>query len=158
MKTFLKGLLGFFVGLFVIAVILLVALHSFLDDSLSKRQIFRLVEKHSETILADITANDFADILAIDGVTGVESGDVTAVECGGEGLASATSYYGFYYIEADKPVVQWNGMFDEADSDEMIQDGDGFSYTEMHDDNTPSDNVYYTERILPGFYYYEWHF
>ena len=49
-------------------------------------------------------------------------------------------------------------MFDEADSDEMIQDGDGFSYTEMHDDNTPSDNVYYTERILPGFYYYEWHF
>ena len=158
MKTFFKALLGCFAALLAFVIVFFVGFNIILNDNLSKREIKQLVEKHSEIILDDIKENNFDDTLNIDGVTNVKSHDVTDVMCGGKGFASATSYYGFYYNESDKPVVMFNGYISDVDESEFIPDGDGYSYNEMHFDNLPSDNKYYTERITDGFYYYEWHF
>ena len=157
MKTFFKALLGFLLSLVGLAVVIVIAINVFLDNSLSKRQIFRLVEKHSETILEDIKENNFEDTLAIDGVTGVDSDDLIDINCGGSGIGSQTSCSGFYYNEDDKPVVVYYGSIYHVDESELIAYDKGYSYTEMHSDGTVSDNTYYTEIILDGFYYYEWH-
>jgi len=124
-----------------------------LSNNLSKREIFELVDNYSETILADIDENNFNDSLSIEGVTDIRLGDVTDIKCGGKGLGSATSYYGFYYCENDEPVVMFNGNVTDVESSEFVDYDKGYAYTEKD-----SDNSYYTERISPCFYYYEWHF
>ncbi len=152
MKTFLKAFLGFMVSLLVIFIALILGFNAFLSNNLSKREIFYLVDKNNETILADISENNFDDTLAIKGVTDVVRNDVTDIQCGGKGLGSATSYYGFYYCEADEPVVMFNGYISDAGT-ALISENNGYSFREKD-----SDNTYYTEKILPCFYYYEWHF
>lgn len=153
MKAFLKAVIGFFITLLVICVALIVGLNSFFSNNLSKREIIKLVDKYSETILDDIEENSFEDTLKIKGVTKVTSQDVTDVQCGGKGFASATSYYGFYYYKIDEPVVMFNGYISNVEKSEFISENKGYTYTEKD-----SDNTYYTERITPCFYYYEWHF
>jgi len=157
MKT-IKALFNFFAILLVIFILLILLLNSFLSNNLSKRQIFNLVEKYSNTILVDIDEDNFEDTLDIKGVTNVVSHDVMDSHCGGKGFGSATSYYGFYYYGNDEPVVMFNGNISKVDESEFIADGKGFSYREKNIDGTVSDNTYYTEKILTGFYYYEWHF
>lgn len=156
MKNFYKALIGIFAGLAVVAVILAFAFNS--DNNSAKKEIFKLVEKQSETVIDAVEENKLENILVIKGVTGVNSGDVTEVQCGGEGAASAMSYYGFYYYEKDEPVVMFNGLINEIDEAKFIAEGEGWSYTETNADGTKSDKTYYTEKIMPGFYYYEWHF
>ncbi len=153
MKAFLKAVIGFFATLLVICIVLIVGLNSFLSNNLSKREIIKLVDKYSEIILDDIEENSFEDTLKIKGVTKVTAQDVTDVQCGGKGFASATSYYGFYYYENDEPVVMFNGHISNVEKSEFIPEDNGYTYTEKN-----SDNTYYTERISPCFYYYEWHF
>ncbi len=158
MKTFFNALLGFLLSLALLAVVLVIAINVIFDNSLSKRQIYNLVEKHSETILEDINENNFEDTLAIRGVTGVESDDLVDIQCGGSGLGSQTSCSGFYYYENDEPVVvNSGGSIYHVDESEFIAYDKGYLYTEMNIDGTVSDNTYYTERISEGFYYYEWH-
>ncbi len=127
--------------------------NSLLSNNLSKREIVKLVEDYSDVILADIEENNFEDTLAIKGVTGVMLHDVTDIKCGGKGLGSATSYYGFYYFVSDEPIVMFNGYISNANENELIPKNKGYSYSEIN-----SDNSYYTEKISDGFYYYEWHF
>ena len=153
MKHFLKALLGFFGTLLAVCLILILCLNSFLNNNLSKREIFRLVNNYSNTILIDIEENNFDNTRAIKGVTDIIYEEVVEVKCGGKGFASASSYYGFYYYDKDVPVVMFNGKISDSDTTNLLTDNKGYSFQEKN-----TDNKYYTEKISPCFYYYEWHF
>lgn len=72
--------------------------------------------------------------------------------CGGRGIGSATSYYGFYYSFDGSPKDYWCGT-SFGSPEQLKPDGDGFSIKYSNDDN-----CYYTEKIMDNFYYYEAHF
>lgn len=150
MRKILKIFSVIILALVIFGAIIIGALNSLVDSSLSKREIFKLAENYSEIIISDIYDNNFDDTLAVKGVTDVRVGDVVDINCGGKGFGSATSYYGFYYNQKDEPVVMFNG---NVYSDELIEEDNGYSYTENN-----SDNRYYTEKIITHFYYYEWHY
>ncbi len=153
MKVFLKALSLFFLGLIIIAVAGVFLIRAGVSDNLSKRQIFNLVEKHSETIIAYISENNFDDTLSIKGVKKASYKDgVVDFYCGGKGVGSETCYYGFYYSETAEPLGMYFGTNISGEF-ALIPDGDGFSYKEEN-----SDNYFYTEKILKNFYYYESHF
>lgn len=72
--------------------------------------------------------------------------------CGGKGLGSATSYYGFYYTSDGMPKNYWCGA-SFGSLEQLKPDGEGFSIKFSNDDN-----CYYTEKIIDNFFYYEAHF
>lgn len=150
MKVFLKALFSCFLILFAIIIAAVILIRAGLSDNLSKRQIFNLVEKHSEVILADITENNFDDTLSIKGIKDIKFKD-EAIDfyCGGSGMGSETSYYGFYYSENDEPIGMFGGT-NISGSFELTPEGNGYIYREEN-----SDNSFYTEKIISGFYYYE---
>lgn len=140
--------------LVVIAVVcFLMFFFNIIDDSLSKKEIFKLVNDNYSIILDDIKEKDFSDTEKLKGVKEVDSDtEIIDVYCGGTGIGSATSYYGFYYSPDGLPKDSWCGT--SFGSPEMLKpDGDGFSIKHSN-----GDNCYYTEKIRDNFYYYEAHF
>lgn len=140
--------------LVVVAVVCFIMLFSnMIDDSLSKKEIFKLVNDNYTIILDDIKEKDFADTEKLKGVKEVDSDtEIIDVYCGGTGLGSATSYYGFYYSPDGLPKDSWCGT-SFGSPEQLKPDGDGFSIKYSNDDN-----CYYTEKIRDNFYYYEAHF
>lgn len=144
-----------------IVLILIIAFISFIiwfdsmiSDNLSKKEIFELVNENYSIIIEDVSENDFTDTEKIKGVKEVYSDtDVIDVYCGGTGIGSATSYYGFYYSADDLPKDAWCGSNFGRTPDELIPEGKGFTIKNSNDDN-----YYYTEKIRDNFYYYEAHF
>ena len=146
---------GIFFLIIVIAFTCLIAwFANMIDDSLSKKEIFELVNENYTLIIDDINKNDFTDTEKLKGVKEVYSDtDVIDVYCGGTGIGSATSYYGFYYSPDGLPRDNWCGSDFGRTSDELIPEGKGFAIKNSNDDN-----YYYTEKIRDNFYYYEAHF
>ena len=127
---------------------------SIISDNLSKKEIFELVNENYAIIVEDVSENDFTDTKKIKGIKEVYSDtDVIDVYCGGAGIGSATSYYGFYYSPDDLPKDAWCGSSFGRTSDELNPEGKGFAIKYSNDDN-----CYYTEKIRDNFYYYEAHF
>ena len=78
-----------------------------LSDNLSKEQIFLLVVDHEEELREYVASGQYRAATAIDGIQSVyqyDSYGCVVFNCGGAGFASATSYYGFYYSPADRPL------------------------------------------------------
>ena len=150
-----KALLRCGVSILVVLVVFVVFVYflvNFFDDSLSKKQIFSLVNKNYELLNECIDSGDFSDVQKLRGVKEVTGGnDVLDVYCGGSGFGSATSYCGFYYSPSDKPLVVWCGRV--SDDNGFSTKGKGYSIEYPNDDNW-----YYTERIRENFFYYESHF
>ena len=127
---------------------------SMISDNLSKKEIFQLVNENYDIILNDIIENDFTDTEKLKGIKEVYSDtEVIDVYCGGTGIGSATSYYGFYYSPDGLPKDAWRGSNFGRTSDELTPEGKGFAIKNSNDDN-----YYYTEKIRNNFYYYEAHF
>ncbi len=145
---------GTICGIFIIAFICFaIWFNSMIDDSLSKKEIFDLVNDNYTTLLRDINEKDFSDTSSLSGVREVYSeNEIIDVYCGGTGIGSATSYYGFYYSPDNQPKTTWCGS-DFGDNSKLQADGKGFSIKYSNDDN-----CYYTEKIRDNFYYYEVHF
>ncbi len=149
------------IGCGTIVIILIIAFISFviwfdsmISDNLSKKEIFELVNENYSIIIEDVSENDFTDTKKIKGVKEVYSDtDVIDVYCGGSGIGSATSYYGFYYSPDGLPRDAWCGSNFGRTPDELIPEGKGFAIKNSNDDN-----YYYTEKIKDNFYYYEAHF
>lgn len=140
--------------LIIVFISFIIWLDSMISDNLSKKEIFDLVNENYSIILEDIRENDFIDTEKINGVKEVYSDtDVIDVYCGGTGIGSATSYYGFYYSPDDLPKDAWCGSNFGRTSDELNPEGNGFVIKYSNDDN-----CYYTEKIRDNFYYYEAHF
>ena len=130
-----------------------ILLSNIFDDSLSKKDIFKLVDNNYSIVLRDIEEKDFTDTKKLKGVKEVDSDtEIIDVYCGGTGLGSATSYYGFYYSPDGLPKDSWCGT-SFGSPEQLKPDGDGFSIKYSNDDN-----CYYTEKIRDNFYYYEAHF
>ncbi len=140
--------------LVVVAVVcLLTWFYNMSDNSLSKKEIFKLVNDNYSIILEDIREKDFTDTEKLNGVQEVYSDtEIIDMYCGGSGFGSATSYYGFYYSPDGLPKDSWCGS-GFGSPEQLVPDGNGFSI--KYSDN---DNCYYTEKIRENFYYYEAHF
>ena len=137
----------------VVVVSFMMWFSNMIDDSLSKKEIFKLVKDNYSIILDDIEEKDFSDTEKLKGVQEVYSDtEIVDVYCGGSGFGSATSYYGFYYSPDGLPKDSWCGSsFGRAE--QLKPDGKGFSIKYSNDDN-----CYYTEKIRDDFFYYEAHF
>ncbi len=148
---------GFAIGCGAILLLTVVAIVCFvvwffnsIDDSLSKEEIFKLVNNNYSIILDDISENDFEDTKKLKGVKEVDPDtEIVDFYCGGKGLGSSTSYYGFYYSPDGLPKCR----SDFGRIELLEPDGNGFSIKYYE-----GDNRYYTEKIRDNFYYYEAHF
>ena len=137
-----------------------------LSDHLSKDEIFALVNQNDEllnktvseinssksnnsgissTQKAEVPSLDYSILKGLEKIT-VED-DIIDFSCGGAGIGSSTSYYGFYYSEKDNLTATW------CCGGNVVQEGKGWSWEEPDGDNS-----YYTEKIRDHFYYYEAHF
>ncbi len=152
MKKLILGCGTSILVIFIIFAMFVCWLVNLFDDSLSKRQIFSLVNKNYELLNECIDSNDFSEIEQLKGVKEVYyENDALDVYCGGSGFGSSTNYYGFYYSPYDKPLIVWCGHV--SIDTELISEGKGYSWKSSDDDNW-----YYTERIRENFFYYESHF
>lgn len=143
-------------SVFLISVIAFVSLviwfYCELNDNLSKKEIFNLVNKNYAIILEDIKENDFSDSEKIKGIKDIScSESYIDFYCGGRGMGSETSYFGFYYSEKNAIDVKEN--FDYPKGEVLKQDGKGYSWDEVD-----GDNRFYVEKIMDGFFYYETHY
>lgn len=91
----------------------------------------------------------FSDVLRIKDVTAITNGisdspSFIEFDCSGEGFGSAMTYCGFYYAEDDLPIG-WSG-----ENVELTQYEKGWRYEEEG-----AGNIYYTERILDNWFYYQ---
>ena len=146
-----KWIIALLVVLIVFALFVCYLVNLF-DDSLSKREIFTLVNKNHELINECIESGDFSNIEELKGVKSVTvENDVLDVYCGGSGLGPSTNYYGFYYSPSNEPLKVWCGH--ASDDKRLLPEGDGYSIKNQNDDNW-----YYTEKIRDNYFYYECHF
>ena len=134
----------------ILAISVFVVKNIFFDKS-HKEQIFEMVNNNAQTLISDVSKQDFSESMAIRGIE-----DVSVLEkgvdfyCGGKGIAPSSQDYGFYYTEDDLPKAIWCGT-KYCDESLLVEDGDGYSTDFQH-------NYYYTEKIRDNFYYYEAHF
>lgn len=90
----------------------------------------------------------FKSVMELKGLNEITvEGDIVNFSCGGAGLGSSTSYYGFYYTKNENLTAIW------CCGGAVVPDGKGWSWKE-----SDGDNSYYTEKICDNFYYYEAHF
>ncbi len=124
-----------------------------IDNSLSKKEIFALVQENYAVIMEDVREKDFSDTEKIEGIKKIYSDtEIIDVYCGGTGIGSAANYYGFYYSPDGQPkAVYYGSSFGK--NPKLQSEKNGFCIK-----NSNGDNCYYTEKIKDNFYYYEAHF
>ena len=142
----------FLTAILVFVVVLVGVCYIYLkDNSLEKEQIFALVE-NNQVQLTEIACSETPQAakrpLGVRKITVVDG--TVDFYCGGKGMGSATAYYGFYYRADGMPDAVFCGARFGAAAD-LKPEGDGFGIR-------AEDNIYYTQAIGGGFYYYEAHF
>jgi len=118
-----------------------------IDREKTKTLVMNTVREKCDILLEDIQAGDFSDSEQINGITAIHpERDRTFIEyeCGGYGIGSATSYWGFYYSEEDDMTRIW------CAGEPLVPEGKGFLYQQPD-----GDNRYYTEHIIDHFYFYD---
>ena len=120
-------------------------------DNLSKKQIFAVVRDNHAFLQECIDEGDYDRSLAIRGIQDTYADrkeSYVEFNCGGAGLVPSSSYYGFYYSPLDIPLA-----VDVTVTENLIPKADGWGWKEPN-----GDNIYYTERIMDCWYYYESHY
>ena len=131
--------------MYLIVLCLLTSLLSACMDRPSKEDIGRLVRENENTLRMSIENNDYEAALEIPGIREMEHRKgIPFFYCGGAGFGPSTAYFGFYYAENDQPL---NFM----PAYELTPLDEGWQARQEH----PGDNRYYTEQILPQFFYLE---
>ena len=120
-------------------------------DEIPKDDIFKIVLENRETILADISSEDFENALAIEGIKEISPAEyfgdgVYDFYCGGSGFASNTSYCGFYYV-GDRDA---SCLYDK-DGYKKTVDGNIITWRQS---DPGGDNEFVLEKICDGFWYY----
>ena len=114
----------------------------------SKSDIFNLVEKNYDEIVAACENKDSEALLAIDGVTRVNVVDgYVLVYCKGAGIAPSSQDYGFYYSEDNSPVTVDCNLGIVCYAADLSPEGDGYQCI-------VSGNTFYTEHIKGNIYFY----
>lgn len=118
----------------------------------TKQEIFDLVNENSIAILEDIKNYDFDNTEKLKGIKAISPHEgFIDFYCGGAGIGSATSYYGFYYSENNAIDAMQNIEYPMGG--ELNPDGNGYLWKERD-----GDNKFYVEKIMDKFYYYESHY
>ncbi len=128
-----------------------IVLSSCADNLISKKQIFTLVEQNYKFLQQCIDESDPDRALTVKGIKDNrvnEEEEYVRFDCGATGIVPASSYYGFYYSPADIPLA-----VDVTVTDNLTPQNNGWGWKEPD-----GDNIYYTERIMDCWYYYESHF
>ena len=117
----------------------------------NKERVLAVFEAQKELIcekISDYIAGDEVEWNDLEGVLSVSVlvNDTIEFECIVEGILTSSFQAGFYYSPDDEPAYVGWFMFNSLD--ELVEDGDGYSYSDG------TDNRYYTERICENFYYY----
>ncbi len=132
---------------FMLVVVLIFAL-SGCDAKESKIDIFNIVEKNYDEIIAACEDKDADVLLAIDGITQVKIVDgYVLVYCKGAGIAPSSQDYGFYYTEENIPVGVGCNLDIVCYRDTMQPKGSGY-------EGTVNYNTFYTEQIKGNIYFY----
>lgn len=124
------------------------------DDmkALSKKEIFEIVNENHFEITQAIETDDFENVEKIKGIEEIlPEENYIDFYCGGKGIGSETSYYGFYYSK-NNAIDDTKGINYPKDA-ELIPVGKGFSWNE-----TGGDNRFYVEKIIDNYFYYESHY
>lgn len=143
------------IGLMIIcaaAVLMLTACGK--DEPGPKERVLEVFEQQQERLLRKIEHYIAGDEVTWDNLEGVQwvrayhtyRGEIIEFECIAEGLVTSSFQAGFYYAPDDEPT--YVGWFLGSRLDELLEDGDGWSYSDG------TDKRYYTERICENFYYY----
>ncbi len=152
-KKIIIGCGTIFLIIVIAFICLVIWFANMIDDSLSKKEIFELVNENYDIILNNISENDFSDTEKIEGIQEIyDKTQVVDFYCGGTGIGSATNYYGFYYSNDNNPKAIFAGTI-ISDSPNFHIEKNGFCIENSNDDNS-----YYTEKIRDNLYYYEAHF
>ena len=131
-----------------------------------KTALFEIVSANRDILLEDIEQNDYSRtkqlFAAHEELDIIPENECVTFDCGGFGFGPETSYWGFYYTPWDGPAAV-NGIEEPyasyfiADGPELIDyltpEDDGLAWHERSV-NPRGDNIYYTERICEGFWYY----
>lgn len=114
----------------------------------SKEDVFHLVEKNYDEIVAACKNKDSEALLAIDGITKVKIvGGYVLAFCKGAGIAPSSQDYGFYYTEDNIPVGVGCSLDIVCFHDAMQVKGNGY-------EGTVDGNTFYTEQIKGNIYFY----
>ena len=120
-------------------------------DNLSKKHIFAIVQENHAFLQKCIDEGTYDRLLEIRGIQSTHAdikGSCVEFYCGGAGLVPSSSYYGFYYSPMDVPIA-----VDITETENLTSKDDGWGWKEPN-----GDNIYYTERIMECWYYYESHY
>ena len=150
MKEVLQSCRSTLITFIVICLAFLLVLIAMLRDSyLSKDEIFDVVNKKYDIIMADVKKGEFNKTKRIRGIEDISENDgVIKFFCGGEGNVVSGAYYGFYYTEDNLPKVSFlSVLFDEED---LVPQGKGYCFDKY--------DYYYTEKIRDNLYYYEYYY
>ena len=111
-------------------------------------KIFRLVEKHYDTIVKACQEKDVETLCAIQGVTSVNIVEgYVVVFCKGTGIAPSSHDYGFYYSEENIPAMVDCNQTPYASPEDYTPMGNGYQ-------KIVQENVFYTEQIKGNLYFY----
>ena len=114
----------------------------------AKKDIFNLVEKNYDAIVAACENKNSEAILAIKGTKEVDIVDgYILIYCMGTGIVPSSQYYGFYYSEENVPVGVFAGEIVCSNS-ELVEYENGYRYLDS------GYNEFYTEHIKGNIYFY----
>ena len=114
----------------------------------NRKEIFDLVERNYDAIVAACQSKDIDALTAIDGITKVTIADgYVLMFCKGEGIAPSSQYYGFYYSEENSPIAVDCAHNILCRSEALTPNGSGFQYSYQG-------NLFYTEHIKGNLYFY----
>lgn len=113
-----------------------------------KEDIFHLVEKNHDAIVAACENRDTEALLSIDGITDVNIvNGYVLVFCKGAGIVPSSQYYGFYYSDENLPVGVFGGQI-VCCATELVEYENGYRYFDS------GHNEFYTEQIRGNIYFY----
>ncbi len=114
----------------------------------AKKDIFNLVEKNYDAIVAACESEDAEALLAINGITTVEIVDeYVIVFCKGAGIAPSSQDYGFYYSEENSPITVDCNLDIMCYAADLSPEGNGYQCI-------VSGDTFYTEHIKGNIYFY----
>ena len=142
---------GKFIQLAILCAAILFTCTACGDRLTLKERVLAVFEEQKDMIREKIADSDAEDKVEWDDLEGVLRvsilvNETIEFECIAEGLMTSSFQAGFYYSPNDEPAYVGWFMFNSLD--ELVEDGDGYSYSDG------TDNRYYTERICENFYYY----
>lgn len=113
-----------------------------------EENIYILVEKNYDKIVAACEQKDSNALLNIEGITNVNIVDgYVIVFCEGKGISVSSQDYGFYYSENNSPVTVDCNQDIVCGVDDLTPEGEGFQCV-------VSGNTFYTEHIKGNVYFY----